>query len=174
MTVFTATSKLRRFVSSEKGVNERQGQLRLRALRDRLGGYLQGLRAAILGLTLKLGTGNLTEAPAVKLARSLFEEGVQLTAYDPSVKHGENALLPDGVKVVASVLTATAGSQATVVMTEWGEIVEADWAAVSRNMASPKFIFDGRNALDPVALKKAGFEYVGVGRGAEPKNADDG
>ena len=48
---------------------------------------------------------------------------------------------------------------------EWSEVVGADWVAVSHGMAPPRFIFDGRNALDPVTMRAAGFEYVGVGRG---------
>ncbi len=153
------------------GVNERQWQLPLRALRDQFGGNLSGLKIAILGLTFKPGTGDLTEAPAVKLACALADEGAQLTVYDPSVRSGKNALLPDGMRVAKDVLTATAGSQAAVVMTEWSESVEADWAADSRNMASPKFVFDGRNALDPVTMRAAGFEYVGVGRGTDSKES---
>ena len=152
-------------------VNEQQWQLPLRALRGRFGGSLRGLKIAILGLSFKPGTGDLSEAPAVKLARSLFEEGAQLTACDPSIRDGKNASLPDVVRVAADVLTATAGSQAAVVMTEWREIVEADWAVVSRNMASPKFIFDGRNALDQVIIRAAGFEYAGVGRASAPKES---
>ena len=152
-------------------VNERQWRLPLRALRGRFGGSLRGLKIAILGLSFKPGTGDLTEAPAVKLARSLFEEGAQLTAFDPSARDGKKASLPGVVRVAADVLTATTGSQAAVVMTEWGEIVEADWAAVSRNMASPKFIYDGRNALDQVIIRAAGFEYAGVGRASAPKES---
>ena len=82
--------------------------------------------------------------------------------------------LPERVQVATDVLTATTGSQAAVVMTEWKEIIEADWAAVSRVMASPRFVFDGRNTLDPVTMRTEGFEYVGVGRGAEPKDAGCG
>ena len=41
----------------------RQWQLPLRALRDRFGGNLHGLKIAILGLTFKPGTRDLTEAP---------------------------------------------------------------------------------------------------------------
>ena len=155
-------------------VNERQWQLPLRALRDRFGGNLHGLRVAILGLTFKPGTDDLTEAAAVKLARALAEEGARLMAYDPSVGDGKKALLPDGVSVAAGVLTATTGTQAAVLMTEWSEIAEADWAAVSRHMVPPRFIFDGRNALDAMTMRAAGFEYVGVGRGAGPKGPDRG
>ena len=152
------------------GVNERQWQLPLRALRQRFGGNLRELKVAILGLTFKPGTGDLTEAPAVKLACALADEGAQLAVYDPGVRSGENALLPDVVRVATDVLTATAGTQAAVVMTEWPEIAEEDWAAVSCTMAFPKFVFDGRNALDPMNMRTAGFEYVGVGRGVTPED----
>ena len=174
MTVSTATSKLRRFVSSEKGVNEREWQLPLLALRERFGGNLRGLIVAILGLTFKPGISDLTEARAVKLARALSDAGAQLTAYDPSVGDGENVPLPDGVRVATDLLTATKGTRGAVVMTEWGEIAEADWAAVSRVMVPPRFVFDGRNTLDALTMRAEGFEYVGVGRGAEPKDAGCG
>ena len=153
------------------GVNEQQWQLPLRALRERFDANLHGLKVAILGLAFKPGSGDLTEAPAVKLARALMEQGAQLTAYDPSVGDGEKALLPDGVRVAKDVLTATTGTQAAVVMTEWHEIVEADWAAVSQDMTPPRIVFDGRNALDPMTLMTAGFEYVGVGRASAPKES---
>ena len=146
-------------------VNERQWQLPLRALRDRFGDSLQGLKIAILGLTFKPGTGDLTEAPAVKLAHALAAEGAQLTAYDPSVRNGEVAVLPVNAQIAPDVSAATSRAQAVVVITEWSEIVGADWVAISHGMAPPRFIFDGRNALDPVTMRAAGFEYVGVGRG---------
>ena len=148
------------------GVNQRQWQLPLRALRDRFGYRLNGLKVAVLGLAFKPETGDLTEAPAVKLALALAEEGAELTAYDPSFTNGGNVALPVAMRVAPDALTATTGTQAAVVMTEWDEIVEADWATAKRLMAPPWFIFDGRNALDPQAMKSMGFEYVGVGRGS--------
>ena len=149
-------------------VNQRQWQLPLRALKDRFGDRLNGLKVAVLGLAFKPGTGDLTEAPAVKLALALAEEGAELTAYDPSFTNGGNVALPVAMRVAPDVLTATAGTQAAVVMTEWGEIVDADWREAKRLMAPPRFIFDGRNALDHKAMKSMGFEYVGVGRGSMP------
>ena len=93
-----------------------------------------------------------------------------MAVYDPNGRNGENTLLPDGVQVATDVLTATTGTQAAVVMTEWSEIVEADWAAISCNMATPRFLFDGRNALDPMTMRAAGLEYIGVGRGMMPQD----
>ena len=156
-------SELLRAVSS---VNDRQWQLPLHALRDRFGVDLHGLKVAILGLTFKPGTGDLTEAPAVKLARALAKEGAILAVYDPSVGNGDCILPPDGVRVAPGVLSATAWAQAAVVMTEWKEIVEADWPAVSGGMVSPMFIFDGRNALDARAMRSIRFEYFGIGGGS--------
>ena len=97
-----------------------------------------------------------------------------MAVYDPNVRKGENTLLPGGVQVATDVLTATTGTQVAVVMTEWSDIVEADWAALSRGMASPKFVFDGRNALDPLIMRAVGFEYVGVGRGVMPQDVTRG
>ena len=148
-------------------VNEQQWCVPLRALHGRFGNKLEGLRIGILGLAFKPGTADLTEAPGVKLARALAEEGAVLTAYDPSVKNDVKTVLPDEVRVAPDIFAATRQAQGAVVMTEWNEIVEADWAAVSQVMSPPRFIFDGRNALDPEAMRKAGFEYVGVGRGSQ-------
>ena len=145
-------------------VNEQQWCVPLRALHGRFGDKLKGLRIGILGLAFKPGTADLTEAPGVKLARALAGEGAVLTAYDPSVKNDDKTVLPEEMKVAPDIFAATRQAQGAVVMTEWNEIVEADWSAVNQVMAPPRFIFDGRNALDPEAMRKAGFEYVGVGR----------
>ena len=159
------------FLRSVISVNDRQWQLPLSALRDRFGGNLHGLKVAILGLTFKSGTGDLTEAPAVKLTRALAGEGTTLAVYDPSAGNGDCMLLPDGVRISTDVVSATSGMQAAALMTEWKEIVDADWPAVSRGMLPPKFIFDGRNALDPAIVKAAGFEYIGVGRCSIPQSS---
>ena len=58
-------------------------------------------------------------------------------------------------------------AQALVLMTEWPEIVNCYWPEIARQMAAPRFVFDGRNALNPAAMLAAGFEYAGVGRNAE-------
>ena len=155
-------------------VNDRQWQLPLRALRDRFAGNLQGLRIAILGVAFKPGTSDLTEAAAVKLARALAEEGAVLTAFDPGVRNADKSALSDAVRVTEDILGATRQAQAVVVMTEWSEIIRADWSSISESMIPPRFIFDGRNALDPMIMRTAGFEYVGVGRGATQRDVPHG
>ena len=53
-------------------------------------------------------------------------------------------------------------------LTEWDEIVNADWASIADNMCFPRFVFDGRNALEPGRMTELGFEYNGVGRKTPP------
>ena len=57
-------------------------------------------------------------------------------------------------------------AQAMVVLTEWRQIVDVDWKDIARCMRPPRFLFDGRNALDPVEMHRLGFEYEGIGREA--------
>jgi UDPglucose 6-dehydrogenase len=53
-----------------------------------------------------------------------------------------------------------------VIVTEWPELRELDWAEASRRMRNPLLV-DGRNLLDPETMRKHGFEYEGIGRGSE-------
>ena len=56
------------------------------------------------------------------------------------------------------------GAHAAVLVTEWPEFRELDWAGeVLKTMRVP-LVVDGRNFLDREALVEAGFTYEGVGR----------
>ena len=50
-----------------------------------------------------------------------------------------------------------------VVVTEWPELRELDWAAAGERMKG-KVVIDGRNLLDPDAMRAHGFVYEGIGR----------
>ena len=62
-----------------------------------------------------------------------------------------------------SALQALEGANAAVLVTEWPEFAELDWAEVANRMARP-LIVDGRNFLDAETLAAAGIEYEGIGR----------
>ena len=67
------------------------------------------------------------------------------------------------VELADSALEALDGADAAVLVTEWPEFAELDWAEVASRMARPLLV-DGRNFLDPTELASAGFEYEGIGR----------
>ena len=145
-------------------VNNRQRLLPLDALRQRFDGSLAGLSVGILGLAFKPGTDDVREAPSLDLARDLVEEGVEVRAFDPRAMASARPKLPSSVRLVSDVAEAAEQAHALVLLTEWGEIVDADWPNLAGLMLPPRFLFDGRNALDPIGLNNWGFQYLGVGR----------
>jgi UDPglucose 6-dehydrogenase len=48
-------------------------------------------------------------------------------------------------------------------VTEWPEYRSLDWERVAR-LVRRREVVDGRNCLDPAALRAAGFGYRGMGR----------
>ena len=145
-------------------VNNRQRLLPLRTLRARFGEAMSGLTVGVLGLTFKPDTDDVREAASLELIRALVQEGVAVRAFDPEANELASALLPLEVAFLDSPEEACYGAHAATILTEWTDIVEAGWEAIAGNMRPPRFLFDGRNVLEPPAMVRMGFEYVGVGR----------
>ncbi len=142
-------------------VNELQKRRVIGKLQRHLGG-LRGKRIALLGLAFKPNTDDMREAPSLVLAGRLLAEGADVTAWDP-VTDGQPHL--HGVGLAGSAREALRGADAAVLVTEWPELAELDWAAAAKEMRTALLI-DGRNMLDPGAMRQAGFEYEGIGRAA--------
>jgi UDPglucose 6-dehydrogenase len=120
---------------------------------------------ALLGLAFKPDTDDMREASSLVLAARLQGEGAEVVAYDPVARERASQLL-DSVEMAGSALEALEGADAAILVTEWREFAELDWAQVASRMARPLLV-DGRNFLDPAQLTAAGFEYEGIGRTAE-------
>jgi UDPglucose 6-dehydrogenase len=154
-------------------VNELQKRRVVQKLLGHLGS-LVGRRVALLGLAFKPQTDDMREASSLVLAARLQGEGADVVAYDPVAAEAARDLL-EGVELRDSALAALEGADAAVLVTEWGEFAELDWAEAASRMARPLLI-DGRNFLDPEKLIALGFEYEGIGRSIEstpsPTTAD--
>jgi UDPglucose 6-dehydrogenase len=154
-------------------VNELQKRRVVQKLVGHLGS-LVGRRVALLGLAFKPQTDDMREASSLVLAARLQGEGAEVTAYDPVAAEAARDLL-DGVELRDSPLEALDGADAAVLVTEWPQFAELDWAEAARRMARPLLI-DGRNFLDPEKLTSMGFEYEGIGRASaaapSPATAD--
>ena len=145
-------------------VNELQKRRVVGKLEKHLGSLLSK-RIALLGLAFKPNTDDMREASSLVLAARLEGEGAEVVAYDPVAGERAAGLLPT-VEMATSALEALDGADAAVLVTEWPEFAELDWAEAASRMARP-LIVDGRNFLDAEALKSAGFEYEGIGRAGE-------
>ena len=140
-------------------VNELQKRRVIGKLERRLG-PLRGKKIALLGLAFKPGTDDMREAPSLVLAGRLLSEGAEVSAWDP-IANGEAHL--HGVAIAETALDALDGADGAVLVTEWPELRELDWAAAGERMRS-RVLIDGRNLLDPEAMRALGFVYEGIGR----------
>jgi len=145
-------------------INNRQRLLPVYALRERFGGAIDGLRLGVLGLAFKPNTDDVREAPSLDMINTLCDDGAIVSAYDPEAIDTARPHLPPSVRLVDNVLEAANQAQAVVLVTEWPEFVDANWQDIARCMNPPRFVFDGRNALDSAKMRRLGFQYAGVGR----------
>jgi len=144
-------------------VNELQKRRVVGKLSKHLGS-LVGKRIALLGLAFKANTDDMREASSLVLSARLQGEGAAVVAYDPVAHAGAEGLLPS-VELAASAEEALDGADAAILVTEWPEFASLDWGDLAGRMRRP-VIVDGRNYLDPEALRAAGFTYEGIGRGS--------
>jgi UDPglucose 6-dehydrogenase len=139
-------------------VNELQKRRVVAKLKRHLG-TLRGKSVALLGLAFKPNTDDMREAPSLVLAGRLLAEGADVRAWDPVAR--PNGL--HGVTLHDTVAAAVAGADAVVLVTEWPELRDLDWAALLPTLRSPVFV-DGRNFLEPAVMRAAGYTYDAIGR----------
>jgi len=140
-------------------VNELQKRRVIAKLQKHLGS-LRGKSIALLGLAFKPNTDDLREAPSLVIASRLLAEGAEVRAWDPVADAHE---LLQGVTFASTVLDAVRGADAAVIVTEWPELAGLATDEVRAAMVNP-LIVDGRNLLEPAAVRAAGFVYEGIGR----------
>jgi UDPglucose 6-dehydrogenase len=142
-------------------VNELQKRRVIGKLQKHLGS-LVGRRVALLGLAFKPNTDDMREASSLVLAARLNADGAAVSAYDPIAEEEARRLI-GGVELADCAIDAVRGADAMVLVTEWAQCTDLDWAEVAEAMRG-NLVIDGRNALDSAAVRAAGLLYEGVGR----------
>ncbi|PIQ84401.1 MAG: UDP-glucose 6-dehydrogenase [Candidatus Omnitrophica bacterium CG11_big_fil_rev_8_21_14_0_20_63_9] len=125
---------------------------------------LKGKTIAVLGLSFKPNTDDMRYAPSIDIIEYLQGEGAAIRAYDPQAMAEAGKVLKR-VTFCKTAYEAARGADALVVLTEWPEFQELDFARLKRVMRQPLLI-DGRNIYEPGPVRAAGFRYLGVGRGS--------
>ncbi len=143
-------------------VNERQRLIALEKLQQALK-ILKGKTVGLLGLTFKPDTDDLRDAPALNLIEQLNRLGAKVKAYDPIISQTGMRDGLSGVLVETDAERLADGCDALVLVTEWQQFSNLDYAKMAKLMSHPVMI-DGRNFLDPEKMVRAGFQYIGVGR----------
>ncbi|WP_035986797.1 UDP-glucose dehydrogenase family protein [Leptolyngbya sp. KIOST-1] len=143
-------------------VNNRQRQITLEKLQQVLK-ILKGKTVGLLGLTFKPDTDDLRDAPSLILIEQLNRLGAKVKAYDPIVSQSGLRHGLTGVIVETDATHLADHCDALVLVTDWQQFQELDYADMAQRMNSP-ILIDGRNFLDRETLVRAGFQYHGIGR----------
>ena len=150
--------------------NALQKTLLFQALREHFSGYWQGRVVALWGLAFKPGTDDLREAPSLVLLDALLAAGVSVQACDPVAttaladRYGQ-AIGSGQLRLSTSPYSVVEGADALVLVTEWKQFRQPDFARIRGLMRMP-VLFDGRNIYDALQLAEQGFLYRGIGRPA--------
>jgi UDPglucose 6-dehydrogenase len=142
-------------------VNELQKRRVISKLQKHLGS-LVGKEVALLGLAFKAHTDDMREASSLVLSARLLADGARVRAYDPVAEEQARKLMT-GVEFASSASEALEGADACVIVTDWPEFAELDWPGVAGLMRG-RVVVDGRNMLQPEAVRGAGLRYEGIGR----------
>ncbi|KAF3887092.1 MULTISPECIES: UDP-glucose dehydrogenase family protein [Nostocales] len=143
-------------------VNERQRLIAIEKLQQALK-ILKGKSIGLLGLTFKPDTDDMRDAPALNIIEQLNRLGAKVKAYDPIVSQTGMRHGLSGVLVETDAERLADGCDALVLVTEWEQFKNLDYAKMAQLMSHPVMV-DGRNYLDPETMIRAGFQYIGVGR----------
>ena len=130
--------------------------------RDACDGDVAGHRIAVLGAAFKPDSDDIRDSPALAVEAALHDLGARVTVTDPAALPNVERAVP-GMGVEPDVLTAVAGADVVLLLTEWPEYVELDPVAVGDRVAQ-RSIIDARNALDPARWRAAGWTYRGIGQ----------
>ncbi|MDQ1525439.1 MAG: UDPglucose 6-dehydrogenase, partial [Microbacteriaceae bacterium] len=88
--------------------------------------------------------------------------GAEVVASDPQAIETARRRDPQ-LRYLADVEDAVRGADAVLLLTEWKEYRDLDPDRVG-SLVARKSILDGRNCLDPVQWRAAGWQYRALGR----------
>jgi UDPglucose 6-dehydrogenase len=127
-------------------------------------GDLKGKTIGLLGLAFKPNTDDLREAPSLRLIHELLKSGARVKVFDPVAMDNFRKTVKAPVEYGRNVYEMAEGCDALVLVTEWNEFRELDFARLKRVMRGHVFI-DGRNVYTPERIAARGFKYDSFGRG---------
>ena len=154
-----------RIVEAVVKTNESRKRAMGRKVLDAIGGADagRGKKVALLGLTFKPNTDDMRDSPAIAIAQTLTDAGVEVVAYDPEGMEQAKPLMPE-VKMVDDPYAAIEGSDAIAIVTEWDVFRALDLQRV-KSLAKNPVMVDLRNVYRGREMREKGFHYTSIGHG---------
>jgi len=154
-------------------VNERQKQAFADKIINHYQGAVAGKKFAVWGLAFKPLTDDMRDAPAIPIINALSQHGAAIVAFDPqATDQARRSFAPTvNISYAADMLDALNGADALLLLTEWRQFRQPDFAEIKQRLAQP-VIFDGRNQYNPSELQQLGFSYYCIGRSVSAELGD--
>jgi UDPglucose 6-dehydrogenase len=154
-----------KILDAVEDVNKRQKSVIVDKVIKRFGEDLSGMKFAVWGLAFKPETDDMREAPSRTIIEALWQRGARVAAYDPVAEEEMIRIYGDrdDLSLEGDQYDALDAADGLIVATEWKVFRSPDIDVMLQKMKQP-VIFDGRNIYQPSVLRKAGFEYAGIGR----------
>jgi UDPglucose 6-dehydrogenase len=150
------------FLKEIDSINLRQRQRLVQMIVTSLGGSAFQKKIAVLGLAFKPNSDDVRDSPALDVAVQLNGLGANVVATDPQAIENARSRHPQ-LTYVPQYEEAVKDADVIVLVTEWAEYVQADPVALG-SLVNDRMVIDGRNALDPVLWRSAGWKYASMGR----------
>ena len=150
------------FLREVDAINSRRRTRMIDLAREVNEGTIRGKRIAVLGTTFKPNSDDVRDSPALDVAAGLARQGAHVVVTDPQGIANARRRHPE-LTYVETVAEAVTGADSVLLLTEWAEYrdLEPDDLA---GLVATKTILDGRNALEPVRWRSAGWAYRALGR----------
>lgn len=150
------------FLREIDSINMRRRVRMVDLAREQVNGSFIGKKIAVLGAAFKPESDDVRDSPALGVAGLISLQGGSVVVTDPQAI--ENAKVNFGqLSFEESTTEALRNADVVLLLTEWREYRNLDPVAVG-SLVRTKAIVDGRNVLDPVAWRSAGWSYRALGR----------
>lgn len=138
-------------------------------------GTLRDKRIAVLGFAFKADTNDTRESPSIGICRDLLHDGASIGIHDPRVEEemidkllaiGEDGAPSAGrYEKASSIESACEGADAVLILTDWQEYRNLNWANLAASMRHPGWVFDARRGTNLAEAEAEGLETWEIGRG---------
>jgi UDPglucose 6-dehydrogenase len=150
------------FLKDVDAINMRRRARTVDLGRELLDGSFHGHKVAVWGAAFKPNSDDIRDSPALDVAAAVQRYGATVAVYDPAAMDNARRTYPQ-LTYAPSALDAAAGADLVLLLTEWAEFREMAPEALGEVVAARRIV-DGRNALDPVTWRAAGWVYRALGR----------
>ena len=150
------------FLREVDAINKRRRTRMVDLAREELDGTVQGKRITVWGAAFKPDTDDIRDSPALDVAGHLHRLGATVTVHDFQALDNARKAHPE-LTYTTNPVEACHGADLLLHLTEWKQYAGIEPARLATRVRKPSVI-DGRDGLDPVKWRAAGWTYRALGR----------